>query len=354
MFESQTGGFKRASEAEAQAAYDELNAPLPGDFTVYGIGDPLDALPGEASRAKLVALRQRAQDARALLLPLSDELRETRLEKQRADVRLAQLKLRRGEGGPDLSDDEPQVRDVRLKIDKLDADIVRLSALQEHRSARLSAVGLLVRACDDFLRTRRGQLVEAPAIDVADVLRKGERLSDGIERLRMRAREIDADAHRIRSAPYPSADVKQRLREQLDGLANRGTPDVSGLIEHNAELGWPMAMVRLPLVAITEKGERITGSAQGDVLDTLAMFAWLHRPALLKALEALIESEADDQCALSAHDRAVKLAEIARDKLATERQEAALVWAAQQAGDNVEHRDIDPRPLLNIEFLRPE
>jgi hypothetical protein len=31
-----------------------------------------------------------------------------RLEKQRADVRLAQLKLRRGEGGPDLVDDDKQ------------------------------------------------------------------------------------------------------------------------------------------------------------------------------------------------------------------------------------------------------
>lgn len=98
------GSFERATPAQAQAAFDELNTVLPGDFTVYA--DAADVLPGEASRTKLVALRQRSMDARSVFLPLSDEAREVRVERQKLQARLAQLKLRR-EGGPRIGRQRP-------------------------------------------------------------------------------------------------------------------------------------------------------------------------------------------------------------------------------------------------------
>ncbi|WP_027582650.1 hypothetical protein [Bradyrhizobium sp. Ai1a-2] len=119
-------GFQKVTPAEAQAAFDAINAPLAANFMVHQIGDVADTLP-DGPRSKLFSLRQRAADARALVLPLSDELREARLEKQRADIRLAQLKLRRGEGGPDLDDDDLQVREVRKRIAHLDSELTRLS-----------------------------------------------------------------------------------------------------------------------------------------------------------------------------------------------------------------------------------
>lgn len=152
-------------------------------------------------------------------------------------------------------------------------------------------------------------LVEAAPIEASAVNKRDERLPDAVERLRLRLRELDADAHRIRSAPFPSSDCKARLREYLDSLANRGTPDVSALVEHFADVGWPRIETRLPLVAIGKDGSPIIGGAQGEVPDLLALFAWLHRPALLKALDGLIDAEADDTQALSASDREVRLAE---------------------------------------------
>jgi propanol-preferring alcohol dehydrogenase len=80
-----------------------------------------------------------------------------------------------------------------------------------------------------------------------------------------------------------------------------------------------------------EKGAPIFGNAQGEAPDLIGLFCWLHRPALLAALIGLIDSEADDDHALSLSEREVRLAEIARDKLMIERQECALIWLIWKA-----------------------
>jgi hypothetical protein len=343
MFE--TGEFRRV---DPSTGFDELNAPLPAGFNVYELGAPVDVLPGPASKARLVALRQRALDLRAVWLPLSDELRDVRLDKQKAEVRLRQLKLRRGEGGPELADDDWQVVDARKKLARFDSEIERLTKLEQARGPAMHSAGMVLRACEDWLR-RGGALKESAAIDVADVVKKGERLTDAIERVRHRLRELDADAHRIRSAAYPAAHCKQKLREQIENLAMRGVPDVSALIEHNTNIGWPMAEQVLPLVAINKDGS-IFGNAQGETVDTLAMFAWLNRQALLKAIDALIDGEADDGNAISVTDREAALNLITRDRLVIELQEAAIVWHGQSSGENVEHRsDASPLAVLGVE-----
>ena len=68
-------------------------------------------------------------------------------------------------------------------------------------------------------------------------LTKGQTLVDFIEQVRRRGRELQADLHRIRSAPFPSNHAKQQARAQIEALAERGTPSASRLIEHTeAEL----------------------------------------------------------------------------------------------------------------------
>jgi hypothetical protein len=342
-------GFQRVTPEQTEAIFAELNAPLAQAFAVPSIGDPADQCPGSSSRAKLTTLRQRSMDARATLLPVADELRAARLEKQKAQARRSMLVSHRMRDGYELDENGPQVRDLDDKLTRFDAEIERLGVLVQHREAALHATGMLAQRCENFLKTGRGQLTEAPIIEVADVLRKGERLHDGVERLRLRLRELDADRHRVESAPFPSSDVKQHLRELVEAAATRAVPDASAMIEHNDELGWPQVTQVLPLVAITEKGERIVGSAQGELPDAVGLLCWLLRPQLLKALEALIDGEADDQAALSQKDRQARVIEIARDKLMIERQEAALVWAAQTAGESIEHRsDASPLAVLAL------
>ena len=49
---------------------------------------------------------------------------------------------------------------------------------------------------------------------------------------------MKADLHRIESAPYPSSYAKERMREQIEALAQQGAPVVSSLIEHDREMFW--------------------------------------------------------------------------------------------------------------------
>ena len=53
-------------------------------------------------------------------------------------------------------------------------------------------------------------------------LQKRETLPDAVERCRRRIRELDADLHRVASAPWPSAETKRRARAEIEAIAARG------------------------------------------------------------------------------------------------------------------------------------
>ena len=83
-----------------------------------------------------------------------------------------------------------------------------------------------------------------------------------------------------------------------------------------------------------------------------ALLAWLHRDALIKALDTAIASEADDAAALSHEVRQQREAEVMGDLLAVERDESALIWAAQAQGLPVEQRnDCSPLAILQCRLV---
>ena len=159
---------------------------------------------------------------------------------------------------------------------------------------------------------------------------KGENnLLDQIENRRRRVRELRADLHRVRSSCYPSAYCKQRLRAQIEELAERGAPSVSALIEHDGEVIWPTTMLKARVHA-TEKG----AVAIGEMIDVPALLAWImvKDAGLLKRLDGLIESECDDKAALSHEAREKAEAELLGDLLAVERDEATLMFKGWAEG----------------------
>ncbi|MGJ5180393.1 hypothetical protein ACQR16_24495 [Bradyrhizobium oligotrophicum] len=337
-----------------QAPWDATNI-VPG-FSP-GFPPPLDVvelLP--ASRQPLLlSLRQRAEDAMNLQRPLFDQLGEARADKHRLNARIAHLKTPRGQGGPGLDDDDVSVIDAARKLAAVDAEMTRLNELLETRQARSRNAGASVTNLEGWLRTGRPggtAIVPADDIDVASVLKKGETVAAALDRIRRRLRELDADEHRVKSAPIPAAYAKAQARAAIEQLAERGTPDVSALVEAGHAIGWPLTMQRLGLAAIVGKtGDQIVGNAMGEVIDTAALFVWLHRDALVARLEREIDAITDDVAALSPQDRERKLSEIAQDKLAIERSEASLVWSLQRDGLPVEHRtDADPRAVLGVEL----
>jgi hypothetical protein len=139
------------------------------------------------------------------------------------------------------------------------------------------------------------------------------------------------------------------MRDQIEKLATLGEPDASRLIEHNLDVEF--ADVRRS-VRVEGIETRTAGIAAWEEPNMLATMAWLLKPALIAALDFAIDSVADDTNALSPEAREVKAAEVQRDILAVEREEAALTWAAQAKGLPVEHRsDISPLALLSLRLI---
>jgi len=101
-------------------------------------------------------------------------------------------------------------------------------------------------------------------------LAKGEAsIIDANENRRRRVRELKADLHRLESAPYPSADAKRRLREQIAALAQRGA-QVSLLIEHaEGEIVWATRSLQSQVL----NSER-AAVAFAETPDTLTTLVW--------------------------------------------------------------------------------
>jgi hypothetical protein len=88
------------------------------------------------------------------------------------------------------------------------------------------------------------------------------------------------------------------------------------------------------------------------VPDTIALMCWLHKDALIAALDREISTESDDPASLSHEAREKAEAEVQGDLLAVERDECALVWTAQAQNLPCEHRpDVSVLALLSISLV---
>jgi hypothetical protein len=232
------------------------------------------------------------------------------------------------------------------EADKFD----RIKALQELRAAAWQAASAALAACEGYLRHNvPGNCALEDAKEVEPKLNKGEAgLLDAIENRRRRCRELRADLARISAAPFPSSHAKAQMREIVEHAATRGAPSVSLLVEYDRrEIGWPMTQLRSDV-----RGGEHPALAFAEVPDTVALFAWLHRDALIAALDVEIDTEADDKAALSHEARQKAEAEVQADLLAVERDEAALVWQAMAQSLPCEHRsDCSPVAILGVTLV---
>jgi hypothetical protein len=136
------------------------------------------------------------------------------------------------------------------------------------------------------------------------------------------------------------------MRAQIEALAMQGAPSVSLLIELDGKVEF--------------KTQRLTSEIHGErrllgfseTADAVALVAWLHKDALIKRLDAEIDTEADDKAALSHEQRAKAEAETMGDLLDIERQEATLVRQAQAQGLPCEFRaDCSPLAILQVQLI---
>ena len=235
-------------------------------------------------------------------------------------------------------------------LEKTTAEAARISELREVRSAAWSAASLTLSNVETWLRIGRPHGTTLEQFDgPQQTLNKGEDVVSAIERHRRRNRELQADLHRIRSAPYPASFAKRRLREQVEQLAQRGAPVVSGVIEHGDKLQFRWELLRVQMHNIPKAPAAI---GYAEVIDPIALVAWLLKDAVIKRLDAAIDAESDDDAALSHEAREKAEAEALSDILANDRSESFFLALAQSQGMQIEHRsDISPLALLGLRLI---
>src|SRR4029077_11965121 len=130
-------------------------------------------------------------------------------------------------------------------------------------------------------------------------------------------------------------------------LAMQGSPDVSLMVEHDGKIVWPTQRLQSPVLNAEQRSLAFT-----EIVDTVALFAWLHKDASIKRLDAEIDSEKDDPNALTVDERQKRAAVVQQDLRAIEREEAALMFKGWADGLPIDPRpDLDPAAVLAIELV---
>jgi hypothetical protein len=305
--------------------------------------DVIELLP-PAAADKLRKLRLRRADAHRLI-PEFEQIREASMARMEAENALKRLTDHPQNSGRGLPDTDPLVVAAKKHLDKMADDFRRLTELQEVRSAAFQSASAAQAAVESWLRDGRphGTVLQDHDGEVPKLAKGEAGLLDAIENRRRRVRELRADLHRIASAPFPSSHAKARMRAQIEALAMQGAPSVSRLVELDGRIEF--------------ETQRLTSSGIGaerhlafaEVPDAVALVAWLHKDALIAALDRSIADESDDGAALSHEARQKAEAETMSDLLSAERDESFFVWQAQAQNLPIEHRgDISASALLGL------
>jgi hypothetical protein len=293
-------------------------------------------------------LRERAVDLHAVV-PEHETIREASMARIEAENALKRLVSHPQEFGRGLKPDDPLVVAAERVLAKATDDFERIKQRSETRSAAWQAASGALANVETWLKSGRpgNTTLEAVEVEVPKLGKNETSLLDAISNRRRRVRELRADLHRIESAPFPSSHAKAQMRAQIEALAMQGAPDVTNLIEHDGKIIWPTRRVQ---VDIFNAQPGAVGFV--ELPDMLALDAWRHKSDLIAALDAEINTEADDPASLSHADRELRTAEAMADLLEIERQEAALIWTAQAQGLPCEFRhDMNQLAILQLRLV---
>lgn len=339
-----------ASMAEAAAGFEPgpaSPAPFSVPMALAPSFDVIEILPEGRCQDRLRALRQRFHDLN-VIIPKFEERQELNTTRILAEQRLQRLLDHPSAGGFHLAETDGRVVEQRRLVNKLNDDLRRFNELSETRSAAWQSASHVLTAVESWLREG-----VPPGVVLEDIdgkppqLLKNESLLDGILRLQRRGRELKADLARIAAAPYPSAHVRAKIRQEVEALAQRGEVEVSDVVEHNGALVWPMQRLQGAII-----NAQAPSFAATEAPDVVALTCWLHKDALLAKLDALVSEEQDDAAALSATDRETRAAVVMGDLLACEFDEARLIEQAQAERLSCEYRsDCAPQAILQVRLV---
>ena len=193
---------------------------------------------------RLRALRDHVDDLHRLL-PEFEVRRLAGEERLAAEQRLKRLQDHPQDGGFALPDTDPRVIAAQRDLKNLTAETRRLTDNYERKVEAWRAASATLANVESWLSGGKpsGVMLRDHA-DETPKLSKDTDVLTFVELQRRRVRELRADLNRIASSPFPSAYCKQRMREQITALAERGRPSVPRLVEHTATWSLPMNIVR--------------------------------------------------------------------------------------------------------------
>lgn len=325
-----------------------------------------------AAAEKLAALRQAADESLALSRSTMDKTNQLReqaevWESKLRDLQEPQVRAEQGFDeitrvyGPHISvrapvdPANPQFVEAMRESQRLWDQIERVQERHKQHQARWESLSGLVSNLEKYLLKVAETGIAAFDGSVDATLRKNESLSDAIERLRRRLRELKADARRVAVAPRPSDFTRTQILEWVKQLSERGRPDALGLVETGRidTISWPETTISTSVhgVAQLPSGQRApaVSALALRIPDMLALLAWVLPKQLSQRLQEEAQSLSDDENALSDEQRAQHLKQIDDDALAIEREEESLIMKGEAESVTIQRRsNADPRAVLML------
>jgi hypothetical protein len=308
----------------------------------------------EVARTRLEALQERIDELGAVYDHASSAWREEHDAQQKArnDYRvLTEPFAATAYGSQIVSADDPQAQELQSRADRRATAARKANDRMVALAARLSPLRQL--------HVRLSRYIERAGAEINEIklpslkLKPKETIAEAIERIRGDRQELLAQLSAVRAALLPSAVAKGNARKQIEELAEQGRPTTWEVLEGRT-IQWPTTSFRVDTstaFVASEGTPRLGGLLFAEVPHIQALFTWLHRDALIKAIDKEIDGEADDKAALSPAEKAKRETEILAAILEVEREEAALI---DKAGDVELHRpDMDVRAFLSINGPAP-
>ena len=297
--------------------------------------------PARSKYRRLVGVAQDRQAASRRAYDDVEELRE-RVAKARISYELANRSpLTSVEG----------IARVKEPVAEFEAEIARLIQERDERGERAQGITALVNRLENFI----GDLPLTSKVTlfngVLPARKKGEALIDTVTHCRSEIEKLHQRIDAIRDAPRPLEECIARATAEIEALAQRGEPDMDGLLAEATSIGWPTR--QLDLLARTRDGAVV--AANGSTVDAMAVLAWLFKSQLTKAVTTVLrEQGSENGDAMPMSERPKRIADLRASMLEIERVEEQAIEEIEATGAAFERRpDADPRAVLVLSSELP-
>lgn len=152
----------------------------------------------------------------------------------------------------------------------------------------------------------------------------------------------------VKGALPPADSVKRAIRNRIADAAARGEPEVAGLYDGGRNIGFSLPMMMLE----TAEPNKFRPTEQPRVVDVEAIVCRYFGDKIVADLEAQIDAEYAGELGdevLDASEKRALLASLDREIDTLQRELAALIWTARDAGHDVEFpADLPAAAVLGI------